>query len=75
MAKYVAVCDDGGNVANLTFPCSGEVLYLPASTQVPFDPTMIDPIVATEIFAGGFFFMVPVWVACIGVRYLLSMLR
>jgi hypothetical protein len=71
-------------MAGLSLYCAGEIdlSALTCSTgwqsvvaNPPFDISQLDPELLAVMFAGGFFFMVPVWVACIGVQKLLSVIR
>lgn len=44
-------------------------------TNPPFDPSQLDPVGLGAMFGAGFFVMLPVWAACEGVRFLLSMVK
>lgn len=66
---------------NVTFTVDGAPLCsagwqtLQYEAVVPFDPSQLDPSMLGVMFAGGFFILVPVWAACKGAEYLLSMFR
>jgi hypothetical protein len=71
-------------MAGLSLYCAGEIdlSALTCSTgwqavvaNPPFDVSQLDPELLAVMFAGGFFIMVPVWAACIGVQKLLSVIR
>lgn len=71
-------------MAGLSLYCAGviDTSLLTCSTgwqqvvaQPPFDPSQLDPSLIAVMVAGGFFIMVPVWAACIGLRALLSVIR
>lgn len=55
--------------------CSSGWQTLQYEAVVPFDPSQLDPTMLAVMFAGGFFILVPVWAACVGLKYLMSMLR
>lgn len=90
MTLVVPVCDDGGDSANATtyspvtgevggggglVLCNGPVTYVAASEVVPFNPSMLDPQMMSLMFGVGFFILVPVWAASVGIKYMLSLFK
>ena len=70
----VAVCTGSlTTLANGAISCSGT--WVAQAAQVPFDPTAIDPAVATALFSGGFALIVGPWAAAFGVRMLLKTIK
>lgn len=71
-------------MSGLTLYCAGviDLSALTCSTgwqsvvaNPPFSASQLDPVVLGAMFGAGFFVMVPVWAACQGARFLLSMLK
>lgn len=42
---------------------------------VPFDPSTLDPLLIAGAVGTGFFILVPVWAAALGVKYLLKFIN
>lgn len=57
-------------------PSCSEAWQVVQYTQaVPFDPSQLEPATLGVMFSAGFFVLVPVWAACLGLKKLLRAIR
>ncbi|CAA0100634.1 Uncharacterised protein [BD1-7 clade bacterium] len=70
---YYLVCDESINLADLTCSTGWEAVVIQPS-QSEFDPGDLDPVLIAGAIGAGFFSLVPIWAAGMGLRYLLSLL-
>lgn len=73
--SVVPVCSGVVTEADGVASCSTGWQLVQYQQVVPFDPSQLDPYMVGVMFAGGFFILVPVWAACKGVEFLVSMFR
>lgn len=58
------------DLANLTCSTGWQVV-----SAVPFDPASLDPIKIAGAVGVGFFVLVPLWAATIGLKYLIQSIK
>ena len=68
--NYSYTCDQGLTIANLTCDDAPE-LCAEQPVPAPFDPADLDPTMIAGAIGTGFFVLLPVWAAALGVKYLL----
>jgi hypothetical protein len=73
MMAVVPVCAGVVTESAGVVSCSTGWQLIQYQQVVPFDPSQLDPQFLGAAFGVGFLILVPVWAACMGVRYLISM--